>query len=189
MIIGLIAVVFGIIMIVFLTRIISTPLKEISGLAKRVGSGDLRARIPPNDRNDEIGKLTEAFRAMVGNLRRLTGQIGDGVNVLASSASEILAATTQIAAGAAETASAVSEPTATVEEAKRGAGVSSQKSKYVAKISQKASEASQGGRKTVENAIEGMSRVREQMESITESIVRLASRGNPSARSSLRSTT
>jgi methyl-accepting chemotaxis protein len=176
-IVGLIAVVVSLIMIVFLNRIIATPLKEISGLAERVGSGDLTVHIPPNNRTDEIGNLTEVFRSMVGNLRSLTGQIRDGVNVVASSASEILTASTQIAAGATETATAVSETTATVEEAKQGAEVSSQKSKYVAEISQKASESSQGGRKAVEEGIEGMNRVREQMESIAESIVRLSEQG------------
>jgi methyl-accepting chemotaxis protein len=175
--VGLIALAFGIIMIVFLNRIIATPLKEISGLAERIGSGDLTVHIPPGDRTDEIGNLSGVFHTMVGNLRSLTVQIRDGVNVLASSASEILTATTQIVAGATETATAVSETTATVEEAKQGAEVSSQKSKYVAEISQKASESSKGGRKAVEEVIEGMNRVREQMESIAESIVRLSEQG------------
>ena len=46
---------------------------------------------------------------MLKNLRKVTQEIRDGVNVLASSASEIMASTAQVASGAAQTATAVSE--------------------------------------------------------------------------------
>ena len=106
--------------------------------------------------------------------RSITRQLRETVLQLSSSSAEILATTTQVAAGAAETASAVSETTATVEEVKQTAGVSSQKAKYVSESAQKVSQVSHAGRKSVENAIAGMQRIQEQMESIAESIVRLS---------------
>ncbi|MHB8743447.1 MAG: CHASE3 domain-containing protein [Sulfuricaulis sp.] len=107
-------------------------------------------------------------------LNRFGQEIREGTNVLASSASEILAATTQVASGAAETATAVSETTTTVEEVKQTAQVSSHKAKQVSDSAQKAAQVSHGGRKAVDELIEGMSRIREQMESVAESIVRLS---------------
>ena len=107
-------------------------------------------------------------------ITRLGQEMREGANVLASSASEIVATTSQLASGAAETASAVSETTATVEEVKQAAGISSQKAKYVSDSAQKVSQVSQSGRKSVENSIQGMVRIQEQMESIAESIVRLS---------------
>ncbi len=101
-------------------------------------------------------------------------QIQEAAGILASSTSEILAATTQVASGAAETATAVSEATTTVEEVKQTAQVASQKAKHVSETAQKSAQVSQTGKKSVDETIEGMNRIREQMEAIAESIVRLS---------------
>ena len=108
------------------------------------------------------------------NLRDVTRQMTEGVNVLAASSSEITASTAQVASGSAETATAVSQTTATVEEVKQTAQVSAQKAKYVSESAQKTAQISQSGRKSVEESIEAMHRIREQVESIAESIVRLS---------------
>ena len=172
--VGVLALLLGVTMALFLTRILAYPLREISGVAERVASGDLTANMTLNPRADEVGILAQSFRRLVENLRGVMGEIVEGVNVLGSSASEILATTTQIATGAAETASAVSETTATVEEVRQTAQVASQKAKYVSESAQKAAQISQSGRQSVEAAIEAMNRIREQMASIAEGIVRLS---------------
>src|SRR5208283_2790829 len=89
-------------------------------------------------------------------------------------ASEILATTTQIATGAAETATGVSETTTTVEEVKQTAQVASQKARSVMDGAQRSVQVSQTGRKSVEETLAGMNRIREQMEFIAGSIVRLS---------------
>ncbi len=104
---------------------------------------------------------------------RIAKPIMDGVNVLGSSAREILAATTQVASGAAWMATAVSQTTTTVEEIKQDALVSVQKAKNVSEDAQRTLEISQSGRKSVDDSIDGMNRISRQMESIAESIVRL----------------
>ena len=111
------------------------------------------------------------------SLRKVTREINEGVNVLASSASEITAATAQVASGSTETASAVSQTTATVEEVKQTAQVSTQKAKYVSETAQRTVQTSQSGRKSMEEALEAMHRIQEQMESIAQSIVRLSEQG------------
>ncbi|MDO8680799.1 MAG: methyl-accepting chemotaxis protein [Acidobacteriota bacterium] len=173
-IIGIVAMLLGLAMVLLLNRIIAAPLKTISGIAGQIAAGDLGVSVPTDNRADEVGDLMRAFREMVAKLRQTTGEIREGANVLASSSSEILATTTQVASGAAETATAVSETTATVEEVKQTAQVSSQKAKYVSDSAQKVAQVSQTGRKAVEDAISGMHRIQEQMESIAESIVRLS---------------
>jgi methyl-accepting chemotaxis protein len=113
----------------------------------------------------------------VKGLRELTREIRDGVGVLASSTSEILATTTQVAAGAAETATAVSETTSTVEEVKQTSQVASEKARYVSETAQKSAQVSQTGRKSVDETIVCMSRIHEQMDLIAEGIVRLSEQG------------
>jgi methyl-accepting chemotaxis protein len=155
-------------------RVIAGPLRELSRATDRVAAGDLTVEVPQDNRADEVGGLVRAFRTMVESQRRVTREIHEGVGVLASSSSEILATTSQVASGAAETATAVSETTATVEEVKQTAQLASQKAKYVSESAQKVAQISHAGKKAVEETVQGMQRVQEQMESIAESVVRLS---------------
>ncbi|HET6631688.1 MAG TPA: methyl-accepting chemotaxis protein [Rhodanobacteraceae bacterium] len=106
--------------------------------------------------------------------RSVTRNLRESMAQLASSAAEILATTSQVAAGAAETATAVNETTATVEEVKQTAQLSSQKARHVSDSAQRASSVSEAGRKSADDAVEGMHQIRQQMESIGESIMRLS---------------
>jgi len=171
---GAVAPVLALLMALFLSRIIANPLKELSGVSERIGSGDLTVNLPANKRIDEVGILAQSFARMVENLRRVTRETREAVNVLAASSSEILAVISQIAVGANETATAVGETTTTVEEVKQTAHVSAQKAKYVSDSAQKAAQVSLSGKKAVEESIEGMGRIKQQMEAIAESTVRLS---------------
>ena len=131
----------------------------------------------------EGGKMQGVFAAardvterkrMEEDLRRIMQEVQESVNVLAPAATEILATTTQVASSASETATAVSETTTTVEEVKQTASVSNQKAQYVAEIAHTTAQASLDGKKAVDESIDLMSRIREQMETIAESIVRLS---------------
>ncbi len=173
-IIGIISLFLCIMMAVFMNRIIANPIKELSSAANKIAQGDLTIKLSVNGRNDEIGLLMQSFRSMIENLRRITGEILEGVNVLSSSASEILASTTQVASGAAESAVAVNETTATIEEVKQTAQLANQKARYVSDTAQKTAQISVNGKKSVEQSIEGMNHVQAQMGSIAENIVRLS---------------
>ena len=144
---------------------------KMAGMSKRIAAGDLSARIVPASGGDIMGN---ALVSMINGLREITKEIKEGVNVLAASTGEILASTSQVASSAAETASAVNETTATVEEVKQTTDLSVQKARYVADSSQKSLDVSRQGKKAVEDAVEKMSRIREQMETIAESIVHLS---------------
>jgi methyl-accepting chemotaxis protein len=146
-------------------------LKAMAGVAGKIAGGDLRAKIQPQSDKDVLGN---SFAEMVENLRRITAEIRDGVNVLGSSANEISASTTQLAATAAETATAVTETTTTVEEVRQTAQVTSQKAKSVSDSAVNAAQISQSSKKAAEESIEGMQRIRQQMEAIADSMMRLS---------------
>lgn len=172
--VGALAMLLGLTMVFIINWVIAVPLRATSELAGQVAAGDLSVNIPNDRRADEVGELSRAFLAMVTRLRQTTREINEGVGVLVSSSSEILATTAQVASGSAETATAVSETTATVEEVKQTAQLASQKARYVSDSAQKAAQVSLAGRKSVQDAIAGMQRIQEQMESIAESIVQLS---------------
>ncbi|MFH1815990.1 MAG: methyl-accepting chemotaxis protein, partial [Pseudomonadota bacterium] len=129
--IGIAAVALGVALVLLLDRAIAVPLRAVSGLARKMADGDLTVDVPVGGRADEVGDLLRAFGEMVTKVRQTTRDLHEGVGVLASSASEILATTSQVASGAVETASAVSETTATVEEVKQTAQMASQKARFV----------------------------------------------------------
>lgn len=174
---GILVLLLGVAMVLVLDRMISGPLRELSRVAESITSGDMTVEIPAVERADEVGVLIATLRRMVQRLRNLNQEIRAGIDVVASSATEILATTGQIASGAAETATAVSQTTTTVEEVKQTAQLSSQKAKFVADAAQKTVQVSQSGRRSVEETVEGMSRIREQVELVAESIVRLSEQG------------
>lgn len=149
-------------------------LNALAGRARQIAQGDLTAQIRPRSERDVLGN---AFADMTAELRRMIQELLDAVNVLGSSASEIMASTTQLAASAAQTATAVTETTATVEEVKQTAQVSSQKAKYVSEEAQKAAEIARGGKSVVEQTIEGMNGIRQQMSAVGESILSLSAQG------------
>ncbi len=213
LIIGTGALIFSVVVSGAMTKGIATPLTELTGVAERVAVGELDLSLPPTNRIDEVGILSQAFRrlvanvndmasmtkqiaagdltvkvtaqsekdvmgnalaAMVDNLRSQTLAIHEGVNVLAASSGEILSFTTQIASSAAETASAVNETTVTVEEVKQTTQLAAVKAREVSDNAQKSLQVSQHGRKAVGDAVQGMNRIREQMETIAESIMSLS---------------
>ena len=109
-------------------------LREMANVAEGIANGDLRVKVRPQSDKDLLGN---AFASMVENLRRLTAQMTEGVNVLSSSASQISTSTTQLSSGAAETAAAISQTTTTVEEVRQTAQLSSQKAKLVSETAQR----------------------------------------------------
>ncbi|MGC2423548.1 MAG: methyl-accepting chemotaxis protein [Nitrospirota bacterium] len=167
-------VIIGTAIAIYLSRIIAGPLQGISETAEKIASGDLTVVVSTADRKDEVGDLARTFRKMIGNMREVNRGIQESVSVLAASASEILSSTTEVASSVTETATAVNETTTTVEEVKQTAQVSNQKAEYVSEAAKKAVQVSQTGGKAMEETVGKMNRIRQQMESIAESIVRLS---------------
>ncbi|HYV30869.1 MAG TPA: methyl-accepting chemotaxis protein [Candidatus Binatia bacterium] len=171
---GGLALFVGLMMTAVLNRLIARPLVEITRVAERMASGDLTVNLSTNHRADEVGLLTQTFGRMSENLRQQIGGLVEGANVLGSASSEIVASTAQLASSASESATAVSETTTTVEEVRQTAQVTSQKAKAVSDSAQKAAQISQSGRKSTEDVVSGMNRIRQQMEAIAASMVRLS---------------
>jgi methyl-accepting chemotaxis protein len=107
-------------------------------------------------------------------IRNLTGLLGRLIGGISSATAEILAGTTQQASGAREQAAAVSETATTVDEVLQTSDQAAQRAKVVAESSQRSAESGKAGRKAVEDSIAVMGTVKEQTESIAESILALA---------------
>jgi methyl-accepting chemotaxis protein len=149
-------------------------MRKLAQAKEKIAAGDLTVEFQPRSDRDILAR---GFLTMRDRLRGITKEMRDSVNVLSSSAQQIVATTTQVASAAAEAATAVSQTTTTVEEVKQTAQLSSQKARLVSESAQKATQVAQSGKKSAEDSIDGMKKIREQMESIAESIVRLSEQG------------
>jgi methyl-accepting chemotaxis protein len=185
-----------------LRRPIAEPILALTDVARQVAEKKDYSVRAAKKGSDEVGLLTDAFNQMLSEIEsgqgslqktnqsmqaeiaerkaaeeRLTEQtreVVESINVLVSSASEILATSTSLAAGAAQTAMAIGQTTTTVEQVRQTAIASNQKAKYVADSAQKVVETSISGKKSTEETIEGMQRIRQQVASIADSMVRLS---------------
>lgn len=149
----------------------TSSLQDMAAIAQQIAGGDLRLKVAPQSDKDVLGN---AFAAMVANLQRMTVEISESVALLSSAANGISVSTVQFANSATETAAAVNETTTTVEEIRQTAQVAHQKTKLVSDSAQRTVLISQGGKTATELTIEGMNRIREQMNAIAESMTMLS---------------
>jgi methyl-accepting chemotaxis protein len=158
----------------FLAGTFTRPITVLAGQVSKASEGDLTVELASSNRKDEIGVLEEAVRAMLESARSQARRINEAVSILASAASEIAATVAQLSVGTSKTSSAVTETTTTVEEVKQAAKLSSEKARKVSESAQQAVEVSETGKKATEDTVHRMNLIKEQMESIGETVVRLS---------------
>ncbi len=168
-----ILIVAGILLAFLLSRSVTRPIIALQRAAAEIARGNLAYEIKPRGR-DEIGMLARSFVEMKQSLRLQIKELIDGANILATSTSEISSSTSQLASNASETAASISEATTTVEEVKQTAQLAAQKANQVSADAQKTADLSRSGRQAVQESVAAMNRIKGQVESIAESIVRLS---------------
>ncbi len=148
-----------------------SSLRSLAASADRVALGDLTLDVVPASPKDQLGN---SFCAMTRNLRELNLEIREVVNVLASSAGEIMTTVSELASSSAQTATSISETNATVQEVRQTTDLASQKSRQVYESSHKSVLVAKSGRDAVESSIVGMRGIDERMGFIAERIVNLS---------------
>jgi methyl-accepting chemotaxis protein len=149
---------------------LGTFLNEIALAAKRIADGDLTAILMPRSEKDVF---MDAFNRMIENIAVVTVQFQESMSIMGTAATEILGAVNDSAASASQTAVAATETSTIVEEVRRTAHVCSEKAQQVSESAQTTAKTSAMGRKAMEDIIEGMSRIREQVDLIAESMLAL----------------
>ncbi|WP_038911290.1 methyl-accepting chemotaxis protein [Dickeya dadantii] len=114
-IIGLAIIALGVLMAWRITLQLTRPLRQSLSLAERIAQGDLTASITVT-RKDELGQLMSAMNAMNHKLRDMIGTIREGVNNVASAASEIAAGNTDLSSRTEQQSAAVVETAASMEQ-------------------------------------------------------------------------
>src|SRR5450830_886869 len=115
-------IVIGMLMAVWVARIVSNPLRLAVDVAQRVAEGDLTADIRPSSK-DETGQLMTSLKAMNDSLLKIVSQVRQGTDTIATASNEIAVGnldlssrTEQQASSLEETASSMEELTSTVKQ-------------------------------------------------------------------------
>jgi methyl-accepting chemotaxis protein len=154
-------------------EMLQTAVQEYSDFAEQVARGNLSVRLSANG-HSELNVLSTNLNRMVEGLGTMTTQIRAASTNIAAAATEILAATTQQSASATEQSAAITQATTTVEEVKQIAQQTAEKAGQVAQDNQAMLNVTHQGTRSVEDTIEGMSKIRRQVESIAQTILGLS---------------
>ena len=112
---SLIAIIIGIFLAIFIAKAISGPMIKSVVFVKTVGDGDLTHQLDI-DQTDEVGVLAQSMNDMSKNLRKIFGDIINGIATLTSSSTELSAASSQITSNSEATAEKAITVSAAAEE-------------------------------------------------------------------------
>ena len=88
----------------FISNIISRPLKQIMSAANKIANGDLDVTIDVNTK-DEVGILASSFKKMSNNINEVMGNISNASEQVASGAKQVSDSSVELSQGATEQAS------------------------------------------------------------------------------------
>jgi Methyl-accepting chemotaxis protein len=107
--------VLAVILGLFISNIISSPIKKIVAAAEKISDGDLDVDIQATT-SDEVGVLAQAFSKMTDNLNEVMTNINSAAEQVASGSKQVSDSSMALSQGATEQASSVEELTASLEE-------------------------------------------------------------------------
>jgi len=157
-IIGLIAIILGILVAWYITRLITVPVMQNLSLAERIASGDLSATIVA-DRHDELGQLTSAMGRMNEKLRRMIADVRDCVATVASSAAQIANGNNDLSSRTEQQSAAVVETAASMEELTSTVKNNASNARHASQIAQEASLNAHRGGEVVNNVVKTMDEI------------------------------
>jgi methyl-accepting chemotaxis protein len=164
--------------------------RVLVAVAERSSSGDHAADAPPLG-DDEVGRLGEAWNAVLATIRRLLGEekaarvrmetllagVSETANGISTAAAELLAGTTEQASAAQQQAEAVAQTVSTVNEVAETSRQAAERAPSVADAANRAVEIARAGRKAVDDTVVGLRSVKDQVQAITVGTMALAEQG------------
>ncbi|MFQ5487029.1 MAG: methyl-accepting chemotaxis protein [Gammaproteobacteria bacterium] len=174
MIIGtLIALAIGVFVAIFISRMITAPLRQVVGRAQAIAAGDLTSSALPTKGNDELAELTRAINEMNNGLQGIVKKITGSSQHIGSSAEELSAITEQTSQSIYEqqsqteqVATAMNEMSATVQDVSRNINCTAQ-------AAQEANTETASGSKMVEDAVQAIQQLATQIEDAADVVHRL----------------
>ena len=155
---------------VFISRIISLPLRQGVAFAEAVAKGDLTQRIHL-DQKDEVGQLATALNAMVDQLKEIVIDVKSAADNVASGSQELSSGSEEMSQGASEQAAAAEEASSSMEQMSSNIRQNADNAIQTEKIAVKSADDAKKGGKAVEETVHAMKEIAGKI-SIIEEIAR-----------------
>ena len=173
----IIATLISIALAFLVVRSITAPTAEMVRNVRQVADGDLRVDIS-NRSSDEIGQLSDAFRAMVENLRSIISQVSSSSTQVASAASQLNSTAVRIATGAEEVAAQSATVATAGEEMSATSGDIAQNCQMASEGAQRASQSASDGAEVVERTVAVMGQIAEKVQESAKTVESLGERSD-----------
>jgi len=177
LIFALLSIVLAIGLGIFISRIITTPLKQGVEFAIAVAGGDLTHRLDM-DREDEIGKLANALDGMVEELREVITKMADASDTVSSAAAQLSASSEQMATGTEEVAAQAGTVATAGEEMAATSTEIAQNCTMAADSSKLANDSAVTGASIVRETVTVMNRIAERVKDSAKTVESLGSRSD-----------
>ncbi|HMF12858.1 MAG TPA: methyl-accepting chemotaxis protein [Gemmataceae bacterium] len=146
---------------------ITKLLDEVAG----VGQGDLTKEAEVTA--DMTGAIADSFNYMIEQLRKIIGDVQEATTQVTSSASQILANAEHVATGSENQAEQIVSTSAAIDEMAVSIQQVSQNAQVATTVAKEALNTAIKGKETVGTTIEGMNRIRDQVQETAKRIKRL----------------
>ena len=142
----------------WLVRSIREPLAEASDMAKRIAAGDLSALAQQRGR-DEFGSLLDSLNAMATQLKRVVGDVRDGVESVSNASSEIAHGNQDLSARTEQTASSLEQTASSMEELTATVAQSADTARQANQLASSAADAARRGGEVVSQVVSNMEEI------------------------------
>ncbi len=158
----IVALIIGVIIAVYITRLVVVPLQMGVRFAQAVSDGDLTQQIDL-DQKDEIGQLATALNNMATNLNEVMINISQASEQVASSSEELSASAMTLSSGATEQASNLEETSASIEELNASIQSNADNAQNAEKIAAKCAQSGEEGGQAVMETVDAMKQIADQI--------------------------
>jgi methyl-accepting chemotaxis protein len=110
-----VSVALGLVLALWIARIVSRPLSEAVKVAQSVAGGDLTSRIEART-TDETGMLLEALKGMNDSLVKIVSEVRTGTDTIATASGQIASGNQDLSSRTEEQASSLEQTAASMEE-------------------------------------------------------------------------
>jgi methyl-accepting chemotaxis protein len=169
----IIAVLLGL----YISRMITTPLNDAVRVATAIGAGDLNVDVRVNS-GDETGRLLQAMKVMVDNLRNIINQVSGTSSQVAAASTQLHATAERIATGAEEVAAQAGTVATAGEEMSATSGDIAQNCQMAAEGAQRASASAQNGAEVVEKTVVVMGQIAAKVQESARTVESLGARSD-----------
>ncbi|HOF58884.1 MAG TPA: methyl-accepting chemotaxis protein [Syntrophorhabdaceae bacterium] len=170
MVIGILALVIGVVLAALLTKSITKPISEALVVSNRLADGDLTMDINVKS-NDETGQLLSSMKAMLNKLKEVVADVMTSADNVASASKQMSSSSQQMSQGATEQAASAEEVSSSMEEMVSNIRQNADNAQQTEKIALKAAQDARDGGKAVTETVSAMKEIATKI-SIIEEIAR-----------------